>query len=311
MKEIYILGDITTESVAIISKEITQAIENKEDKILFKVNSGGGSVIAAMGLYDEICNLSVDTECLIFGMCASAATYISLACNKTKMYKSGTYMIHRCSGGVSGTLEEMENDLDYFEEIENKVIALYCAKTGKDREEILNMMNATTYMNSESALENGFIDEIVGKDSKLFNVADFDIINSIEVDEPKTLINKVIDIFKSDERKEEETLKNKLSKTENKILELTNEINAIKAANNAAIDELNNIIDEYKNKEKSLLEMIQDKEKDFSNRVTKEVNNRLMNLGVDFDLPEPSNKVKDMNFDDCKTINDIWRKLGY
>lgn len=298
-KEIYILGDITTESVAEISKEISDAINQGADKIIFKINSGGGSVIAAMGLYDEITNLSVSTECLIFGIAASAATYIPLACEKSRIYKSGTFMIHRCCGSVRGSLEEMENDLDYFADMEKKVIAIYAAKTGKTPEEIIAMMDATTYMNAEQALEYGFVDEIVGKDSNLFNVADVEILNTIEVNENKGAIQKVFDFFKSKETLEEESMKNKLEATENKVIELTNEIESIKISNEAAIMELKNIIAEYEKKEA-----------DLEKRISDEVTLRIANLGVDTDLPECSNEITEPTFNGCKSINDVWARMG-
>lgn len=298
-KEIYILGDITTESVAEISKEISDAINQGADKIIFKINSGGGSVIAAMGLYDEITNLNVTTESLIFGIAASAATYIPLACEKSRIYKSGTFMIHRCCGAVRGSLEEMESDLDYFADMEKKVIAIYAAKTGKTPEEIIAMMDATTYMNAEQALENGFVDEIVGKDSNLFNVADVEILNTIEVEENKGAIQKVFDFFKSKETLEEESMKNKLEATENKVIELTNEIESIKISNEAAISELKNIIAEYEKKEA-----------DLEKRISDEVTLRIANLGIDTELPECSNQIIEPSFNDCKSINDVWARMG-
>lgn len=310
--EIYILGNITPESVAQVSQEISTAITNGAEKLIFKVNSQGGSVIAAMGLYDEIANLSVETECLIFGIAASAATYIPLACNKSRIYKSGTFMIHRCKGGVSGTLEEMENDLDYFDAMEKKVIALYAAKTGKTAEEVVAMMDATTYMNAEQALENGFVDEVIGRENALFNVADFEILDSIEVQEqPKNIIDKVVDLFKSNETKETENLQNKLEATENEVIRLTNELESMKVSNEAAIAELNNIIETYKQKEVELNATIANKEKEFADRVANEVNVRLVNLGLDTELPDASDIIPSVNFDNCKSINEVWNKLGY
>lgn len=312
IKEIYILNEITAESVAEVSKEISDALYSGCNKIIFKVNSGGGSVISAMGLYDEISNLGVETECVIFGICASAATYIALACDKTKIYARGTFMIHRCKGGVKGTLEEMETDLDYFEEMENKVVALYAAKTGKSSEEIMEMMNATTYMNAEQALDYGFVDEIVGKEHSLFNVADIEILNSIEVEEPKkSIIDKIVDVFRSDEAKEEETLQNKLEATENKVVELTNEIESMKVSHDAAISELKNIIDEYKQKEIELMDAITQREKEFESKVSNEVNARIANLGIDTELPDSSNEITTVSFDGCNSIQDVWDKLGY
>lgn len=310
-KEIYILGPIDNESVAIVSQEISKAINEGAEKILFKVNSPGGSVIDAMGLYDEISALNVETECLIFGIAASAATYIPLACNHTKMYKSGTFMIHRCTGAVRGSIAEMENDLDYLEELENKVVAIYAAKTGKSPEEILTMMDATTYMNSEQALANGFIDEVVGSESKLFNVSDLELINSIETEEqPKNIVQKCFDFFKSPEAKEEETLKNKLSATEAEVVKLTNELESLKVSNESAIAELSNIINEYKLKEEALKNEIAAAQASLNETIAKEVNNKLAALGYEEeDLVSPVNKIEKQDYSDCKSIEDFWRMM--
>lgn len=305
IKDLYILGEITDETCVKFSQELSNAISQGATKIRVKINSGGGSVISALSIFDELEAVEVETEAIILGICASAATYPTLACNKILMQKSASFMIHRCHGGVRGTLEEMENDLDYFEEMENKVIALYAAKSGKTSEEIIAMMDATTYMNAEQALANGFVDEVVGRDSALFNVADVEILNSIEVEEqPKNLIEKVVDIFTSKEKKEEETLQNKLTATENKVIELTNEIEALKVSHDAAIVELNNIIDNYKQKEQELIES-------FDNRVADEVNTRIANLGIDTELPDASNEISEIDFSNCKSISDYWKQLGY
>lgn len=203
-KEIYLLGNITEESCVQFSKELSDAVESGATKIRLKINSGGGSVISALSIYDEISALQIDTEAIILGMCASAATYPALACNKILMQRNASFMIHRARGSVSGTCEEMSADLDFFEEVENRFITIYAAKTGKTTDEIIGMMDATTYMNAEQALENGFIDEIVGRENALFNVADIEILDSIEVQEQsKNIIDKVVDLFKSDEAKEQ------------------------------------------------------------------------------------------------------------
>jgi predicted nucleic acid-binding Zn-ribbon protein len=99
-------------------------------------------------------------------------------------------------------------------------------------------------------------------------------------------------------------LQNKLAATENKVIELTNEIEALKVSHDAAIVELNNIIDNYKQKEQELIES-------FDNRVADEVNTRIANLGIDTELPDASNEISEIDFSNCKSISDYWKQLGY
>lgn len=310
-KEIYILGEINDELAMAVSREISDAISNGTEKIRFKINSGGGSVIAGLQMYDEISALNVDTEAVILGMCASSATYPALACAKVLMQRNASFMVHRASGAVRGTLEEMENDLDYLTEVEQRFIAIYAAKTSKSPEEILEMMNATTYMNADQALSNGFIDEIVGKENTLFNVSDLELINSIDTTEPqKNIVQKCFDFFKSDEEKEEESLKNKLSATEAEVVRLTNELESLKVSNDAAITELRNIIEEYKLKEEELQNQIAAAQASLNDTIQNEVNARLAALGYDEnDLVAPCNHVEKINYKNCKSIEDFFSLL--
>lgn len=310
-KEIYILGEINDELAMAVSREISEAINNGAEKIRFKINSGGGSVIAGLQMYDEISALTVDTEAIILGMCASSATYPALACGKVLMQRNASFMIHRASGSVRGTLAEMENDLDYLTEVEQRFIAIYAAKSGKSPEEIVGLMDATTYFNAEQALANGFIDEVVAKENSIFNVADLDLINSIEVEEPqKNIVQKVFDVFKSDEAKEEESLKNKLSAVEQELVNKTNELESLKISNAAAVTELHNIIEEYKLKEEQLKNEIAKAQASLNDTVRNQVNARLAALGYnEEDLLAPSNHVEKIDYKNCKSIDDFFKLL--
>lgn len=309
IKSIYIIGEINDELAAEVSRQIAEAKNANVDKIVFKINSGGGSVIAGLSMYDEISALNVETEAVIMGICCSSATYPALACDKVLMMKNGSFMIHRARGGVQGTVEEMERDLEFLDEVENRFIAIYCAKTGISQEEIIAMMDKTTYMNAQQALELKFIDEIVGKDNSLFNVTDLDLINSIEVEEPqKNIVEKVFDVFKSDEAKEEETLKNKLSAVEEELINKTNELESLKVSNESAIAELNNIIEEYKLKEEALKNEIAAAQASLNDTIAKEVTNRLAALGFDEeDLATPVNKCNEIK--KCKSIDEFFNLI--
>lgn len=306
IKNIYIIGEINDELAADVSRQITEAKNAEVTKIIFKINSGGGSVIAGLSMYDEISALECETEAVILGMAASSATYPTLACDKVLMMQNGSFMIHRARGGVQGTMEEMERDLEFLEEVENRFIAIYCAKTGISQEEVIAMMDKTTYMNAQQALELKFIDEIVGKENTLFNVSDLELINSIETEEPeKTFTQKIFDIFKSPETKEEETLKNQLDTAHEEIVRLTNELESIKVANEANVAELKNKLDELENEKTELYSAIQKQKDEIETTIANEVNTRIAALGYEEEeLAQPSNKLENTN------IAEIVRKYG-
>ena len=313
IKSIYIVGEINDELATEVSRQITDAKNANVDKLVFKINSGGGSVIAGLSMADEIASLNCETEAVILGMCASSATYPALACDRVLMMRNGSFMIHRARGGVQGTVEEMERDLEFLEEVENRFIAMYCAKTGLSPEEVVAMMDKTTYMNAEQALELKFIDEIVGKENTLFNVSDIELINQLEVEEPeKSITQKIFDIFKSPEVKEEETLKNKLTAAEEKIIALTNELESIKVANEANVTELKNKLDELENERTELHNVIQKQKDEIETTINNKVNERIAAMGYDEDeLVEPTNKVEEINVADMVRNNGLDYTLNY
>lgn len=313
IKSIYIVGEINDELATEVSRQITDAKNANVDKLVFKINSGGGSVIAGLSMADEIASLNCETEAVILGMCASSATYPALACDRVLMMRNGSFMIHRARGGVQGTVEEMERDLEFLEEVENRFIAMYCAKTGLSPEEVVAMMDKTTYMNAEQALELKFIDEIVGKENTLFNVSDIELINQLEVEEPeKSITQKIFDIFKSPEVKEEETLKNKLTAAEEKIIALTNELESIKVANEANVTELKNKLDELEIERTELHNVIQKQKDEIETTINNKVNERIAAMGYDEDeLVEPTNKVEEINVADMVRNNGLDYTLNY
>ena len=108
--EIFINGEITTDSCNDLQKEIDYIKSSEEvKKVIFRINSNGGSVVAGLAMYDSITSLSgiVETEAYIYGVCGSAATYPALACDKVKMSPNSTFFVHLCEGGLYGTIEQI------------------------------------------------------------------------------------------------------------------------------------------------------------------------------------------------------------
>lgn len=145
--------------------DVTQIINEARkdnDSVIIKVNSRGGSVEAGSEIYEEIKTSDVYIESRIVGDCCSAATYVACAANKASISPLGQYMVHRSScGGVSGNCNDLQVAAQMLSETDEGIANAYVIKTGKNREEILEMMNNTTFMSAQNALKNGFVDEIL------------------------------------------------------------------------------------------------------------------------------------------------------
>lgn len=149
------------------------------------INSPGGDVFEARAIASNLKRLSqekgIKTTAIIDGLCASAATYVALACDEVHMNIGCQFMIHQASGCCYGTKGDMRAYADLMEGIEKDIIADYVAKTGKQEDEITEMLEAETWMSSEEALEHGFIDLIVGKKAEEEPEEPKDVKNSVGV----------------------------------------------------------------------------------------------------------------------------------
>lgn len=160
-KTYYIDTEITAESARNLREFCDTLVSS--DTITFYFNSGGGSVVAGMMMYDTIAALTCTTRACVIGMCASAATYPALACDTVEMSRNATFMIHPVSGGLYGTIKEIEKDLEYMADLEARVLAVYQHKAVYCKPEfVAKLMEETTYMDAQTALDYGFADYVEG-----------------------------------------------------------------------------------------------------------------------------------------------------
>lgn len=164
------------------------------DTVVLRINSPGGYVTEAADIYEYIRSSDVYVEARIVGNCCSAATYIVCAANLATISPLGSYMIHRCSGQACGNANDFEAYLQSLNETDRGIANAYAIKTGKSEQEILDLMNRTTTMSAQSALENGFVDKIMFvDDNTLFNNPiknmRFEPINSADFLIPDSVLN--------------------------------------------------------------------------------------------------------------------------
>ena len=295
--EIFINGDISTDAANELLKELDFIKSNDEvKKVSFRINSNGGSVVAGLAMYDAISALSgvVETEAFIYGVCGSAATYPALACDKVKMTPNATFFIHLCEGGLYGTIEQIQADLVFFEQLQNQVIAIYAAKTGRTPEEIYTEIETPKYYTAQQALDLGWVDEIIGATDELMTITnkaeelmtetEVKADNNTPIFSLSNLLKKCKDLIRGNN--ELDTMQNRLEDYARQVEELENANKALQAANDANNAEMRQKIEQLEFDKANLYQKIET-----------EVTNRLAAMGYDNDLiPTPSNTVTQTDF---------------
>lgn len=170
-KKINVKGPIVDNSTGLIyrwigfecccPKDIENALlEADGEDVILEINSPGGYCDMGSEIYTMLKGYSGNTEAHIISA-ASAASVIACGADKVLISDTGMLMIHNAAAAASGDYRDMYSTGDALVEYNNAIINAYVRKTGKDREELQNMMDHTTWMSAEKAVELGFADDFL------------------------------------------------------------------------------------------------------------------------------------------------------
>lgn len=141
--------------------DVRKAIETNPEgeKLTVLINSGGGSVMAGQEIYSMLHGRD-DVEIVIQSLAGSAASVIAMA-NQSEMSPVAMIMVHNVSmRGASGDYHDMRKNAEILQEMNRALAAAYVAKTGREEDEILKLMDRETWLTANQALELGFVDKI-------------------------------------------------------------------------------------------------------------------------------------------------------
>lgn len=157
-----VIGDWWDETDATSFAENFKALGNSGD-VLVRIHSMGGSVTDGLAIYNIIKSSGLTVTTQIDGVAASMASVIALAGDVRRASKDVVVMIHNASGGAWGTADEMRKAADTVEIHNDVLVGIYTDRTELDEDTLRAMMDAETYMTGTTALEHGFITELVGE----------------------------------------------------------------------------------------------------------------------------------------------------
>jgi ATP-dependent Clp protease protease subunit len=139
--------------------------ENPSKDIAFYINSPGGVVSAALGMYDTMQYIRSPVSTVCLGMAASAGSLLLTAGAKGKRFAlpNARIMVHQPSGGAQGQATDIEIQAREILELRKRLNDIYVSHTGRELAEIERKMERDSYMSAEEARDFGLIDEVVSK----------------------------------------------------------------------------------------------------------------------------------------------------
>lgn len=136
------------------------------------VSSRGGDYFTGLAIHDRLLRHPANKTCIIDGICASAATYIPIACQTVKMPATAQFMIHCAESCECGNAEDMMEMASMLQVIDNNIAELYATRINKPVAEILDMMTVETWLNGKQCLEMGFATEVIPAAAKAASSVD-------------------------------------------------------------------------------------------------------------------------------------------
>ena len=135
------------------------------------INSPGGDCVAAAQIYNMLMDYKGNVTVKIDGIAASAASVIAMAGTKVLVSPVSMLMIHNPMTAAFGNSDEMQRAIEMLGSVKDSIINAYEIKTGLSRAKLSRLMDAETWMDANKAVELGFADEIMQRNTETENGA--------------------------------------------------------------------------------------------------------------------------------------------
>ncbi|WP_223638367.1 ATP-dependent Clp endopeptidase proteolytic subunit ClpP [Corallococcus sp. EGB] len=166
---IILLGTPINDDVAnlIVAQLLFLESEDPDKGINLYINSPGGSVTAALAMYDTMQYVKCPVSTICIGQAASAGALLLLAGSKGKRYAlpNSRIMIHQPLGGAQGQATDIDIQAKEILRLRTYLNGLFVKHTGHTIERIEKDTERDYFMSAEEARQYGLIDEVVERAS--------------------------------------------------------------------------------------------------------------------------------------------------
>ncbi len=165
---IFLTGAVDGNMSDIIQAQLLflDSAENKD--ITLYINSPGGSVLHGLGIVDVMNYIKSSVSTINVGMAASMGSVLLSSGEKGKRssLNFSRVMIHQVSSGSSGNVQDIRISQMEAEKYNYILFRILAENSGRDFYEVLEAAKRDKWLNSQEALEFGFIDEIILPEGK-------------------------------------------------------------------------------------------------------------------------------------------------
>lgn len=148
-------------------KDAMESVKNCSS-IELHLNSYGGDATVGILIHNLLKDSGKKVTCVIDAIAASAAFTIASACEKVLVYPGSIMMCHEvksyCWGYYGNT--ELSELISANSAYNSSAATMYSKKSGLTKQQCLNLMSKTTWMDAEQAIKLGFADEMISTDEE-------------------------------------------------------------------------------------------------------------------------------------------------
>ncbi len=141
--------------------DVTAAVEaaNGEPLDVLISTCYGGDVFSGSEIYGALRGYKGGVSIRITGLAASAASIIAMA-GRSEMSPTAMLMVHRASSMADGNYHAMDTESASLQSVDRALAAAYEAKSGMSEKDALKMMDNTTWITAQQAVDLKLVDKV-------------------------------------------------------------------------------------------------------------------------------------------------------
>lgn len=166
-ERIIFLGSPINDQVAniIIAQLILLESQDNKNEIKIYINSPGGSVVAALAIYDTMQYIKANVSTICVGVAASAAAILLSAGEKGRRFSlpNSEILIHQVMGGVEGQATDIDIHARHILKTKERLNKILSKHSGQTLKKIEQDAERDYFMSADEARRYGIIDKVIKK----------------------------------------------------------------------------------------------------------------------------------------------------
>jgi len=160
---LWVAGVVNDSMSTVVQAQLMYLDSVEKRDITMHVDTPGGSVKSGLSMVDVMRYIKSDVATINTGMAASMGSILLSSGTKGKRssLNFSKVMIHQVSSGAQGHVEDNRISQMESEKYNYILFKMLAENSGKSFEEVLESARRDKWLNSQEALEFGFIDEII------------------------------------------------------------------------------------------------------------------------------------------------------